>query len=74
MRCADKISVQRGTTGKGFECSWLADLPGSSGKKRFALSIIAPNVVSRELLGSAKKELKKPNCRSSVVSSSSLYL
>ena len=43
---------------------WLEDLPGSSGEKMwqsinsstsFALTIIAPNVVLRELLGLAKK-------------------
>ena len=67
MRCADKdFGAERPlvTTGERLECSQLEDFPGFSWKKnatehqQLALSVIAPNVVSRELLGSAK-ELEK---------------
>ena len=64
VRCADKTFGAEGRrVGKGFECSRPEDFP-PTGEKRdrvsaaplaLALSIIEVKVVSRELLGPAKR-------------------
>ena len=60
---ADKNSVQRGRRLKdlSIQLEELPSCPGSSGinnSTSFALTIIAPNVVLKELLGSAKRARK----------------